>query len=260
MITSRHNDLLKRARLLLRRRARGEQGACLVEGPRPLSAVLAAGATIEAVLTYPDCGQPELVSRLSAASPRWVECAPGLLDDILEAVTPQGIVAIVRAPDESRLRAAPPARLLVLDGVQDPGNVGTLLRTADAVGAGVVLAGGCADPLAPKVVRASAGSLWRVPWLRTSAAEARNWLAELGRPVLVLDSGGGEDLFGGPWPWPLALVAGSEAHGPSPVWADCRRIRLPMRPGADSLNVAVAAAVALYESVRQHGTGDDGAQ
>jgi TrmH family RNA methyltransferase len=257
-ITSPHNPLLKRARALLTRKGRAAQAAFLVEGPRAIATVLAAGARLEAVLVEPEAAAPELHGQLAAAGLEPILCAAGLLAEVCETETPQGWLAIVRAPSFEGW-ATPPDRLLVLDGVQDPGNVGTLLRTADAVGAGVILAAGCADPLSPKVVRASAGAVVRVPWRRLSVAEARNWLTRIGREVIVLDSAGGEELSGAPLPWPLALVAGSEAHGPSAAWDDCPRRRLPMRPGAESLNVAIAAAVALYESVRQHGTGDDGA-
>lgn len=255
MITSRHNDLLKRCHALTRARTRAEQGVFLVEGPRALSAVVAAGAQVEVILRTESAPHLELPTDAPL-----VEVADGLLDGLTDAVTPQGWLAIVEQPDHSALRAHPPARLLVLDGVQDPGNVGTLLRTADAVGAGVLLCQGTADPLQPKVVRASAGSLVRVPWLRIPAAQAREWLADIGRAVVVLDSAGGKDLFAGGLPHPVALVAGSEAHGPGPLWAGAPRVRLPMRAGADSLNVAIATAIALYESVRQYGTGDDEAK
>lgn len=260
MITSPNNQWLKRARALLSRRGREREGAFLVEGPRALRTVLEAGAQIECVLLEVTAVEaPELRAALAAARVQVEAATPGLLGTVFETETPQGWLAVVRSPETSGPPAARPARLVLADRVQDPGNLGSLLRTADAVGAAVVLLGGTADPLTPKVVRASAGSVVRVPWWRQPAAEVRAWLAETGGGVVVLDSGAGDDLLTADLPWPLALVAGSEAHGPSEVWADAPRLRLPMRAGAESLNVAIATAVALYDSVRKHGIGDDGA-
>jgi RNA methyltransferase, TrmH family len=184
---------------------------------------------------------------------------PGILSTIGDAVTSQGWLALAQIPEHPYVYSDPPERLLILDGVQDPGNVGTLLRTADAVGAGVIMLSGTADPLSPKVVRASAGAIVRVPWVSGEREGLIEWLREKRRPVVVLDSNGGEMLYRVNLPLPLALVAGSEAHGPSPMWDGFRRVKLPMLAGAESLNVAIASSVALYESIRQEIKGCDGA-
>lgn len=255
LITSAQNQYLKRARVLLSRKGRAAEGAFLVEGPRALRTVLEAGAAIEAVLIEANAtAHDDLRAQLKSQRVKVEMMQPGLLATVMDTDNPQGWLAIVRSPARVDLKRERPARLVLVDRVQDPGNLGTILRTADAVGAGVVLLEGTADPLTPKVVRSSAGSVVRVPWMRLSGEETRNWLAETGGGVVVLDSGEGQDLLHADLPRPLAIVAGSEAHGPSPLWAEAPRLRLPMRDGAESLNVAIAVAVALYESVRQHGS------
>ncbi|MCC7493576.1 MAG: RNA methyltransferase [Fimbriimonadaceae bacterium] len=189
---------------------------------------------------------------------RLVPLEAGLLAGIVQTVTPGPLAAIVRSPAQST-PAALPDRLLVLAEVRDPGNVGTLLRTADAAGAGLVLAGGCADPLSPKVVRASAGAVVRVPWWCAKAPDVVDWLQRDGRAVLVL-AAGGPSLYGAALPPTLALVVGNEGHGAGPEWAVWPTRCLPMAAGAESLNAAVAGSLALYELVRQHGlpAGSDG--
>lgn len=237
----------------------------MLEGRKGVETALhAEAAVVEAVLLREGLA-PAVAEALAAqaehvaARCEWV--AAELFDELADTVTPDGVLAVARSP-ERPLAALPITGLaLVLDAVQDPGNVGTLLRTADAVGAAVILTTGSCDPLSPKVTRATAGSVLRVPWARATAEAARHRLAEQGLPVVVLDAAG-EPLYGEPLPHPLAWVAGSEAHGPGPAWADLQRRCVPMRPGPESLNVAVATAIAVYESVRQHGltTGDERAK
>ncbi|MBI2299811.1 MAG: RNA methyltransferase [Armatimonadetes bacterium] len=259
MLTSRHNAQLKRARSLLTRRGRVRERAFLVEGSRALLAVLTAGGEVEQVFAAPGVDEAALAEH--GLSP--IVVAPELLAELCAVVTPSGLVAVVRSPEAGVDELAPlPPLLLVLDEVRDPGNLGTLLRTAQAVGAAVVLAGDCADPLQPKVVRASAGAVVGVPWARLPLSEAPRWLAAQPHRAVLLDPRG-RSLFETDLAWPLALIAGNEAHGPSDEWHRvAQRCRLPMQAGAESLNVAIAAAVALYESVRQHGsgTGGDGAE
>ncbi len=243
MLRSRHNELLRTARALSRRKGREQSGLFRVDGRRAVTTVLDHGAAVVALLITPDQADGPLPERVRAAGGRVEQVAPELLAEATELVQPDGVVALVRQPVVAFDQVAACDRIVVLDGVQDPGNVGTVLRTADAVGAGVLLAAGCADPLSPKVVRASAGAVVRVPWLR------RDPPYELPHEVVVLDSRGGRPLTQVALPHPLLLVAGSEAHGPRPAWQAYPRLHLPMREGAESLNVAIAVAVALYRTV-----------
>lgn len=175
----------------------------------------------------------------------------GLLERLSDTRAPQGVIAVARAaprPLEAVLGAR--ADLLVLEDVQDPGNVGTLLRSAEAAGAaGVVLAGATADPTGPKCVRAAAGSVFRVPWVIWSGAPAA--LAQRIRGAgyaLGVASPGGTPLPEALPDGPVAWVLGAEGAGVSP---ELKRhasftAAIPMAPGVDSLNVAVAGAVLLY--------------
>ena len=184
--------------------------------------------------------------------PRVQPVSESVLRSISDEVTPNGCVSVVSIPPP-RLTSPWPELVLVADEVRDPGNLGTLLRTADAVGAGVLLSGGCADLFSPKVVRASVGALVRVPFARMGQAAAIAAVAAAQRAAVVLDTSG-DSLYDGalPLPWPVALVAGNEAHGVSPAWREVGvSRRIPMQPGAESLNVGGAAALALYEAARQ---------
>ena len=177
---------------------------------------------------------------------------------LAETVAPQGLVAVCAAPDvplESAL-ARRPRLVAVLVEVRDPGNAGTVLRTADAAGAGtVVFAGEAVDPYNGKCVRASAGSLFHVDLVRTPSVEL-DPLRGAGLQVLAADPYGDADLDGladtGELARPTAWLFGSEAHGlPDAVaHAADRRVRVPIHGQAESLNLAAAAAVCLYASAR----------
>lgn len=253
MLASRHSPLLKRARALLTRRGREREGAFLVEGARAVADVVAAGAQVEVVLLVADAGHEALGAALTAKGVPVVEVSGEAFSAVSDTNTPAGVMAVVswREPGPERLDPAP-KRLLVLDAVRDPGNLGTLLRCADAVQAGVVLTPGCADPLSPKVVRASAASVARTLWVRMDVRSLQRWLAARSYGIVVL-AAGARSVYDGALPSPLAVVAGNEAHGPEADWPGGDRRAVPMREGVDSLNVAVAAAVVLYEDVRQHG-------
>ena len=199
------------------------------------------------------------MDRLAGAGVAVHRVAAGVLDRAGEVRTSQGVAAVALAPGlDLPPSLGPGALVLVLVGVADPGNVGTLLRTADASGAAVVLlCGACADPLSPKVVRAAAGALFRLRLAELAepaavAAVLAGWevtplgcVARGGRPLDEVDLTGA-----------VALVLGSEAHGLPPALvaelagAD-RLVSIPMPGPAESLNVAMAGTVAAYEAVRQ---------
>jgi len=192
-----------------------------------------------------------------AGTPVWT-LPGGVLARVSDTVTPQGMVAVApRRPaalsDLARPTAAGP--LLVLVDVADPGNAGTLVRTAEAAGAaGVVFAGACTDPFGPKAVRAAAGSLLRLPV--AEAPDAGTAVAELraaGRPVVATVASGGAPQEAVELAGPVAVLIGSEAHGLPPELVDEADVRLtiPLASGVESLNAAVAGAVVLFEAARQ---------
>lgn len=246
--------------------ARWEQGLFVVEGPRLLAEALASSMTVQEVFVEDPAVWPD--ATLVRA---------GTLDRLGDVVTSQGVLAIVEAPlrrlDQHgpaagdggagradagllEVRDGAPPLVFVLVGVADPGNAGTILRTAEAVGASsVVFCGRGVDPLAPKVVRAAAGALFRVPFAAVDEPSAAlDWCAGHGLELLATVAEGGADLYGAALTGPVAVVLGSEAHGLElDVRArdDVRRVTLPMAGAVESLNVAMAATAVGFEVLRQ---------
>lgn len=243
-------------RSLSRSKGRRELGQYLIEGVRAIESALAAGAAlVDLVVLSETQNQPRVTALVARAGCPVLVGAAKDLASISDAKNDQGVVAAVRLPSEE---AIPAGGCLVLDGVQDPGNVGTLIRTAAWFGMTSVICGpDSADPYQPKVVRSSQGGLWDVTVLRRATMEAV--LSDLGdRTVFVADMDG-VDL--GDWnpPADAALVIGSEAHGPSAelkaVAANLVTIAGSGPMGTESLNAAVAGGILLqhWTSVSKRG-------
>ncbi len=230
-----------------------------------MAAALDAGAILEDLLVEPGGDvDPELdglVARARAAGVPTAELEPGTLARVTDAVTPQPVVAVARwcdvALDEVAAAAARPGAgpVLVLHDVRDPGNVGTLVRTAEAAGAGaVVVAGTSADLFGPKAVRSSAGAVFHVPLVvAPDGDDALDALAAAGLRLVgtAADAATAHDeadLTG-----PLALVLGNEADGLPPAVLERvdERVAIPIEGRAESLNVAAAGAVLCFEAARQ---------
>jgi len=250
------------ARKLLRRRHRDQAGLFLAEGPQAVREALAAGAVEGLFGTIEGYGRARALVDVAheAGVAVWPVTEQGLAT-LGETVTPQGVVAVCRHVHHDDLAAvlADVARLVVvLAGISDPGNAGTVLRTADAAGASAVVFGeGTVDPYNGKCVRASAGSLFHVDVVRGgSAASAIEALRGAGLTVLAADAHGPDDLDdyadSGALGDRTAWVFGSEAHGLPAKLADLAdaRVRVPIHGQAESLNLAAAAAVCLYASAR----------
>ena len=249
-ITSAKNPLARRLRALGTRKGREESGCFLVEGEIMIAEALKCGLTLRALLA--EDGLEGAAAHL-AGGERACLAPRSVLEAVCDTRTPQGICAAFELPRPLPLEAAPD-RLVALDGTQDPGNVGTIWRTADAAGfQGMLFGAGCADPLSPKVQRAAMGSGFRVPFLQTgSLPEALAELRGRGWTVIASDLHG-EDFYRRPDPGDrLVLVVGNEARGISDGTrrAATTLVRLPMRGGAESLNAAVAAGIMMYELCR----------
>ena len=240
-ITSRDNGLVKDAAALLASpAARRAAGAFLCEGPVLLGEALRSGARVLRAFCL-----PELLPGLPPLSCPVHPVSLPVLKKLSDVPSPQGLAFVCALPEQQDLAPGP---LLALDEVRDPGNLGTILRTADAFGAGVLLLGDCADPYAPKVVRATMGSLFRTPLRRCGPEELRTLAAG---PVLAAVLDGDSRPIGEVSLKNACVVIGNEAHG---VSAAVRRacdgaVSIPIR-GAESLNAAVAAAIFLYEMAR----------
>jgi RNA methyltransferase, TrmH family len=239
-LTSTRNPRVRAAAALRRRRERTARGQHLVEGVRAVGEALAAGV-VEEVFVASHLAPP--------AGVQVTRVADHVLAAIADATSPQGIVAVARTPRASLADALAGDLVVVLDQVADPGNVGTIVRTADAAGAdGVVVTAGSADPFGPKAARSAVGSLYHLPVatdvdLATLVAACR----EGGTRTLGLDAAGDGSVFDLPADvGPIALVLGSEAHGLSDAASLDGTLAIPIHPRAESLNVAAAAAVACF--------------
>jgi TrmH family RNA methyltransferase len=256
IITSRSNPLIRDLRALLRSAGRAAERYPL-EGWRLLDAAADAGVSLQVVLLTPDAASDPRWMRLRDrlhASARQITVSPDVFAALTQVESPQGVLAIAERPPAASgaVLREPRALVAVLDGVQDPGNVGTILRTAAAAGATTgITVGGAADPLGPKAIRASAGAVFRLPLMHfRSAADAAEELAGAGVRVYVADPRGDRLASEVSFVRPLALVLGSEGTGPDRAWrrSGAESVRLPLAGQVESLNVAAAAAVLLYRA------------
>lgn len=261
-IRSRANPLYKRLRALKERT--GERDLCLLEGPRLVVEAFAAGLTVVEAAASPRAGaSPAGSAALAELRQRDVpirRMGAELVGSLSETETSQGLVALAERPsfrEEQVFRGTP--LVLVADGVQNPGNLGGLLRTAEAAGAGgAILTTGCADPFSWKALRGSMGSAFRLPHLRgLSIEEALDALADRGVAVLAADAAGERRYDEADLRGPVAVVVGSEGAGlPAAVRERAAaRLRIPLAGPVESLNVGVAAALVLFEAARQRGFG-----
>jgi RNA methyltransferase, TrmH family len=252
MITSAANPKLKLARAVREGR---KPGLLFVEGERLCEDAVLSGLQIELVLHSPQPSQraAALLDRLTAVERLPVEAA--LLRSLADTVQTQGLVLLAHRPSAELAAAIKGHLTLVLDAVQDPGNVGTLIRTAEAAGAtGVVLLEGSADPWTPKVLRSAMGSAFRLPLATKVNPDA--FLAACTAARIPLVCTAGVDAVAHTahqWSRPTALVLGNEGSGvrPSLLAACSTRVCIPMHGAVESLNVAAAGAVLLFEAARQ---------
>ncbi|MEU8070168.1 TrmH family RNA methyltransferase [Micromonospora sp. NPDC048169] len=264
-ITTRNASFQQWQALLTNRTKRQRSGEFLVQGVRPITVALEQGWEIRALL-HPD-RQP--LSRwcrdlLDRADARRVALAPELMRELSgkEEESPE-LLAVVAQPadDLARIPAGPAMLVVVFDRPKTPGNIGTLIRSADAFGAsGVIVTGHAADPYDPKAVRASTGSLFAVPVVRVAShREVLDWVAAVradGLPqvqIIGTDEHGDVDVAEHDLTGPTLLLVGNETHGLSKGWQEAsdRMVRIPIVGAASSLNAAAAGTVALYEAARQ---------
>ena len=257
-ITSPANPHIKKAMEV--RKKRPEQDIFLVEGAHLIEMALEAGAGIMAVFfTGSFISKKEgqaIVSLLAKKTSEIFETTEHLLDKLTDTKTPQGIAAVVSYKtlklSELPLKNLP--LLVVIDGVQDPGNLGSIIRTSDAAGAdAVVLLPGTCDPFMPKTLRSTSGSIFTIPVVSAETPHLLEWLAERKIRSVITSADAKKIIFDTDLKFPAAFVFGNEAHG---VSEQMRRaadlfLKIPIIGRAESLNVAASAAICLYEAVRQ---------
>lgn len=260
-ITSPHNPRWKSALRLHDSRGRKQQGRILVCGVRETARASAAGLVFEEVFFCPDglTGDELRVAEgllKSLAGPMIMQLSHALFTKLAYGDR-GGLVATASRPDSGlgRLERKLPRLIVVLDSVEKPGNIGALVRSADGAGStAVVVADPLADLFHPNSIRASVATVFSVPVGQADASTVRQWLLDRGYRVLLADGSGSSCLFEADLTGPAAVVLGNEARGLGQSWRDfpgAGTIRIPMHGIADSLNVSVAGAVVMYESLRQ---------
>lgn len=258
-ITSRHNPRIKLAAKLRDRRGRYEQQRIIIDGLREMARALDAGVEFIEVFVCDSLlsadGQ-SLLRRLADTACDVVPVNQAVLDKLGFGDRSDGIVAIAMPPraDLSSLALQGEMLVAVLENVEKPGNVGAVLRSADAAGvSAVIVADAGTDLYNPNSIRSSAGTIFSIPLATCSGEEAVAWLIQYGFRIVTTRIDGAVDYTDVSYVARTAIVLGSEAQGLSDIWRrdDFTSVRLPMRGVGDSLNVSVTAAVLFYEALRQ---------
>jgi RNA methyltransferase, TrmH family len=262
LITSSANPVVKRMRLLADRRHRRREGAFVVQGIQPVWQAVEAGAAIETLIVAPGllgrspAGQ--MVAEQEAGGVRVSRVSDELFGRLSGREGPSGLAAIVRGRLAllGDLPAGPGSVFVALHEIGNPGNLGTIIRTANAAGAsGVMLLGQATDPFDPAAVKASMGALFSTPVSQAEPDEFFTWAARQRIAVVTTSASAPQSFWGASYPRPLALLLGAEGAGlPETVLARGDiRVSIPMTGTAESLNLAVAAGLLLYEVQRQGG-------
>ena len=254
MITSVANEKVKYVRSLYRRRVRYRERHFVIEGVRLVREAFRAGI-VPALLFYDERidaipGGRELLAEMQRGDSPAFAVSERVMKALADTVSPQGVLAVV--PFVELAPPAGPSLVLVIDRLRDPGNLGAILRSANAAGVEqVILAPKTVDPYNPKVVRGAMGAHFRLPILALSWPEIAEALTDV--QVLLADVRAVRAYHEVDWTQPSALIIGGEAHGASREAKElaAATIAIPMHGGAESLNAAVAASVILFEAARQ---------
>jgi TrmH family RNA methyltransferase len=257
-ISSSANPLIKRIRKLKQRKHRDSEGAFFVEGIRPVLSALASEAEVDSVVLAPELLTSDAArARVRSSGAKVVEVTSEVFESIAEREHPSGLGAVVRTwqRDLEDLSVDADAIVLAVDDVGNPGNLGTILRTADAAGVGgVVLTGEGTDPFHPTAVKASMGALFGVPVFRCDDITAfAKWCGANGVGTVATSARAEVEHWAVTYPSPIGVMFGSEASGLPVEVRDAAdlSVRIPMGGESSSLNLAVAAGIILFEVVRQ---------
>lgn len=252
IITSRENKIYKSLKFLRDKKQREKEGLFMVEGLRGVTDAVKNGLV-------PDCIVLCEGSEIQLGSQNVYVLAKKLFAEVSQTQTPQGIIAVFKIPEYnfSHIISSPKGFVVLCEDVRDPGNLGTIIRTADAAGCGAVILGkGCCDLYNPKTVRSTVASIGNIPIIRgVDPCFAAERLKSMGYRIIsgALDEKS-VDLYQSDLSNRVAFVIGNEANGVSPQMLACSDtlIKIPMHGRAESLNAAIAAAVMMYEKVRRN--------
>jgi TrmH family RNA methyltransferase len=264
IVRSAQHPIVKEARRLDADAAARRSGRKGIAWGRHLAfEALAASVPVEAALLSPDLDQDDegarIVAAIARAGARVLRVTPALLDGIAAGAGDQGVLLVVRRPQAvlDDLLGRRPSLLLLAHGIQDPGNLGSILRSSRSLGAeGAAVLEGSADPWSSRALRAAMGATFRLPVVESTTAQVLPGLKRAGLRLAAAVSTGGTSPDRVDLRSPVALLLGREGSGlpKDLVEAADDRVRIPMSPGADSLNVHAAAAILLYETHRQRTT------
>jgi RNA methyltransferase, TrmH family len=264
LITSLQNPRVKAAAHLRDRKHRQRQGRIVIDGVRELTRALRGGVRLSEVFVCPSLGESDesraLFAELAAAGVEILEVSPAVFDKLAFGDRAEGVLGVAPSPraELADLRLGPMPLVGVLEGVEKPGNLGAVLRTADGAGLSALVAADLRTDLHnPNAIRASLGTIFTLPVAAASTAETLAWLTSNNLAVYAARVDGSVPYTDADFRRPAAIVLGSEADGLSSAWTgpQVTAIRLPMRGSADSLNVAATAAVLFYEALRQRTAG-----
>ena len=262
LITSRQNQRVKNAVKLRDRRAREKQNRTLIDGARELGRALRAGVELlEVFVCEPLCSdeaRQNVLMQLDSTEAIVSYVTAEVFEKLAFGERAEGVVGVVSTPAPALSDLALPLKpiVAVLEGIEKPGNVGAVIRSADAAGvAAVIVADGGTDLFNPAAIRASLGTIFALPIAAASSRDTLSWLGEQGLPIFATRPDASRAYTDVDWTEGGAIVLGSEARGLGDTWR-CNQVTpigLPMRGVADSLNVSATAAVLFYDALRQRG-------
>ena len=268
-ITSPQNPRVKNAVRLRDRRHRDKQGRILIDGVRELHRALVAGVRLAEVFVCESLCQSDPSQRLLLALPEGgcelLYVSEPVFQKLVFGQRAEGVLGVAETPRSTLQTLDIPQNttVAVLEGVEKPGNLGAVLRSADAAGVSAVLvADGRTDLYNPNAIRASLGTIFSMPVCEAASGDVRAWLHERRYTILTARVDGAVPYTEADYHGPTAIVLGSEAEGLSSIWSgnDIQAVRVPMLGTADSLNVSVTGAVLFYEALRQRKEHYDGSR
>ncbi|MGF7046219.1 TrmH family RNA methyltransferase [Paenibacillus sp. DS2015] len=256
VITSPHNARVKEWAQLLEKKHRDKTNKYLIEGAHLVHEALKSKADIECIAYDVDKGIPSELMGIDSGDMDWIGVSEAVIVKCTDTVTPQPVFAIIRkqSAEFSKLLEVEHSLVIVLDGIQDPGNVGTIIRSADAAGAdGVILGRGCADLYNPKTIRSTMGSLFHMPVIEGDLLDILPQAKQGGARVVSTSLQASSTCYEYDFANTSWILVGNEAKG---VSASVQKLVddtliIPMRGQAESLNVGMASSVLLFEAMRQ---------
>lgn len=267
-ITSLQNPKIKEAVKLQDRRKREETSLFLIEGYRELSRALISGITFEKLFVCPELflgdNESELIAKICDQSVECIQCSPQVFSKLSYRDRPDGLIGVavqmkfVLADLQGIISKKAQPFIVIAEGIEKPGNLGSIMRSADGVGAdAIIVCDRCTDIYNPNVVRASVGTLFTLPVIEAAGGETLFWLQKHKIKVVASSPAAKVDFTEADLRGPIAIVVGTEQLGLSALWmrASDFQVSIPMKGVADSLNVATAATLLMYEVLRQRKPG-----